>query len=214
MADFALFGEAVAQALGEELGKFLEVLKASRAGADHSALEGSPIAPTLYRWIRDRGRPYTGTPTALLEDLNAAADEETRRKRKWPPNPQALGRLLRRIGPALRRLGVLIEHGRVGHDRTKTVTITYTPARAGKTSSASSAGAQNAPSDTDLPADDASSATSSARRPHPERSSAPNVHGSNGVTGGADDADDVSRAFAGQGEWAIRNGVTEEGDIE
>ena len=84
MADFALFGEAVARALGTKPGQFLEVLKASPAGADHAALEGSPIAPTLYRWIRARGAPFTGTPTSLLGELNATANWRAIAEEIWP----------------------------------------------------------------------------------------------------------------------------------
>ncbi len=54
MADFAIFGEAVARALGEAPGQFLEILLATRSGADQDALQGSPLALSFFRWVQDR----------------------------------------------------------------------------------------------------------------------------------------------------------------
>ena len=66
MADFAVFGEAVARALGTPPGRFLEVLAGTRSNADQDALQGSPLALTLYEWIKDGGT-FTGTYTMLGE---------------------------------------------------------------------------------------------------------------------------------------------------
>src|SRR5688572_25324394 len=122
MADFATFGEAVARALGAEPGRFLHVLFATRKAADQSALEGSVLAKSLFDWVREVGR-FVGTYTQLLGVLNAAADDDARKKKVWPTTPTALSGQVRKISPALRRLGVDVSHVKVGHEKTRTVNI-------------------------------------------------------------------------------------------
>jgi hypothetical protein len=137
MADFAVFGEAVARALGEPPGRFLEVLRAARAGTGQDALEGSAVARTFLDWIRQR-RTFTGTYTELLGHLSDAV--AGRKPANWPRTAQALSGLIRRITPSLRRLGVTIAHAKVGHARTRIVTVTYDPVAARGPSSAPPAG--------------------------------------------------------------------------
>jgi hypothetical protein len=223
MADFAVFGEAVARALGEEPGRFLDVLLATRSGADQDALQGSAVARTFYEWVQTH-RTFTGTSTTLLGELNAAADAEDRKQKNWPKNAQALGGQLRKIAPALRRLGVDIRHDTVGHAKTRTVFINYDPEKARGTSSASSAGGTNPFPSGNLSADDPGPSTSSATRPQSPTSSAgeasspksaddvhadadaprtipssaPNNLSHKGVQYLADDADDVSQAVSGE----------------
>jgi hypothetical protein len=222
MADFAVFGEAVARALGEKSGRFLEILLTTRSRADQDALLGSPVARTLFQWLRKQ-KTFTGTYTILLEELNAEADADTRKRKNWPVNPQSLSGLVRRISPALRRVGVDITHTTVGRAKTRTVTITYNPAKGCKTSSASSATADNLFGEQDLSADDPPTATSSAHCPHSGTPSAPsdrdtlfadgvptsaddvrtmgssalNSQSHKGVKRPADDADDVFQAVSG-----------------
>lgn len=137
MADFALFGEAVARVLGEPPGRFLEILRVARAGTDQDALEGSAVAQTFLEWIRHH-RSFNGTYTELLGHLSAAV--EGRKPANWPRTAQALSGLIRRITPSLRRLGVTITHAKVGHTRTRVVTMTYDPTAARGPSSAPPAG--------------------------------------------------------------------------
>ena len=56
MADFAVFGEAVARALGTPPGRFLEVLAGTRSNADQDALQGSPLALTRTNGSRSGAR--------------------------------------------------------------------------------------------------------------------------------------------------------------
>jgi hypothetical protein len=156
--------------------------------------------------------------------LNAVADADARKQKGWPKNAQALSGLIRRISPALRRLGVGITHDTFGHAKTRTVIICYDPAKARGTSSASSAGGANPFNSVDLSADDAGTVTSSAARPqsptpsalfdndlsvaddvHADADavrtiplSAPNCREDKGVKRSADDADDVLQPVSGE----------------
>jgi len=153
MADFALFGEAVARFLGAEPGHFLGLLRDARGGADQAALEDSPIAALLVRFVRDRG-VFTGTATELLDALAVAADDQTRRRRDWPGTPTVLSGLLRRLGSALRRFGIGIAFTKVGHARTRTVILTYRSAGAEDRPSAAPAPPGNLFTESGLSADD------------------------------------------------------------
>jgi hypothetical protein len=161
MADFAVFGEAVARALGEAPGHFLDVLRVARSGADADAIEGSSAAQVLVHWIRAR-HWFRGTSTQLLGELNTAAAPGARRQSNWPTNAQALGGLVRRITPALRRLGVTVRHEKVGHERTRITTITFDPAAAGHSPSASPPSAGKLSARRDFRADDVMEPISSA----------------------------------------------------
>ncbi len=50
-------------------------------------------------------KAWDGPAKELLDLLNIGASEETKRSRTWPKTPQAMGMLLVRICPVLRRLG-------------------------------------------------------------------------------------------------------------
>lgn len=196
LADFALFAEAVGRALGGAPGRMLELLRGSRAEADQTAVQGSPVARALLRCL-EQSRAFEGTATALLDRLNKLAQETERRQPNWPKTPQALSGLLKRIAPALRRLGVEVEHTRVGHQNTRTLVIRYAPDRAGRRPSASSAGAPDLFDSGGAGADDQ---RPSADDPRTVPSSALEAPARQGAGAVADAADDVSQVFAGAGD--------------
>ena len=222
LADFAVFGEAVARVLGERPGRFLDVLRANRAAADGDALDGCAAARALVPWARGRGA-FAGTYTQLLAGLAAAAGPDARAEAGWPRTAAALGRQVHALAPALRRLGVHVAHARVGHDRARTVTVTWDPVTACMVPSAPSApsavnagppdsrasgadGTRPVPPSADRPpypppADAAGGADGvpvGADGSHGVLPSAPNGRPRQDVTGGADGADGSPQAVAGQ----------------
>lgn len=124
MADFAVWGEAVSRAVGNDAGKFIAVLNTVRAQADQMALESSPLALAVYQFAKDRVT-WTGTCTNLLAEVNAQVDAETRRLRCWPSNANSLGGKLKIIAQPLARIGVDVWSHRNGKDRTRVVSLSY-----------------------------------------------------------------------------------------
>ena len=122
MADFARWVTAAEPALGLPAGTFVACYRDNRAGAVHLTLESSPLS-TLVIDISVDG--FEGTATELLARLNALADEGVRKQRDWPKAPNVLSGRLRRLAPALRRVGVFVEFPR--GSETRTVSISTSP---------------------------------------------------------------------------------------
>jgi hypothetical protein len=121
MADFARFVTAAEPALGLESDAFITAYRDNRSGAVQLTLESSPLSTPV---ITLAATGFEGTATELLEQLNALVSEETRKQRGWPKQPHTLGGRLRRLGPALRRVGVKIDFERsAGGVRTRKIRI-------------------------------------------------------------------------------------------
>ncbi|WP_051913689.1 toprim domain-containing protein [Thermorudis peleae] len=155
MADFARWAVA---ALGEELGaQFLARYCENRRETGTTVLDASPLAAAILAML-ETGGDWRGTAQELLDDLEAQADEETRRKRErmrsWPKTARGLAGEVRRLAPALRQHGVAVEFVREGHDRRRLIVLARAKAGAQPSaSSASSAHAANPHPDADLAAD-------------------------------------------------------------
>lgn len=140
MADFVRWAVA---ALGDELSEqFLMRYMENRREAGITTLEASLLAAAIIALMETTGE-WQGTAHDLLDELDAQADEETRRKRErtraWPKTPRGLAGELRRLAPALRQHGIAIEFARTGHERQRIILLMRE--HGGTEPSASSAGA-------------------------------------------------------------------------
>jgi hypothetical protein len=126
MADAARWVTAAEPAFGWSTGSFIDAFFTSRAEAHQVILESSPLTPIL---IPLASEGFEGTCTALLDRLNARAEDERRRARAWPKNAQSLSGKLRRLAPALRANGIDIEldNRLPGGTRTRIVTLRAAP---------------------------------------------------------------------------------------
>lgn len=151
MADFARWAVA---ALGKDSG-VLERYFDNRATAASTALEASLVAEAILAFMAER-ESWEGTATELLDGLNAAADEETRRRRErlqaWPKTGRGLSGELRRLAPALRAQGFEVRFQRVGREGRRIVTLEKKGTQP-SVPSAPSARAQDPHRDADLGAD-------------------------------------------------------------
>jgi hypothetical protein len=120
MADFARFVTAAEPALGLERGAFAAAYRSNRSGAVALTLESSLVAAPVST-LAVTG--FEGTATELLKELADLVSEETRKQRGWPKQPHQLSGRLRRLAPALRRVGVQVEFDRIGHARTRTIRV-------------------------------------------------------------------------------------------
>lgn len=108
MADFAMWIEAAASALGWDKGDFVEVYADHQTSAHELALEASLLAPVVRAFAAEKTF-WEGTASELLELLTARVLEAMRREPRWPKDGARLSGALRRLAPNLRAVGVRIE---------------------------------------------------------------------------------------------------------
>ena len=112
MADFARLGEAMAQALGEPEGRFVELFAANRRQSTARSLDASPVGSAIREMADAKLDPiiFDGTMKRLLDDLEGYRPSGE----AWPKTPRGLGDALRRQRPALKTLGITVEIGPAG----------------------------------------------------------------------------------------------------
>jgi len=128
MADFCAFSLAALPAFGDGWDEkaFLAILRAHRERAAEKTAESNQVARALREiadqlWNEETG--WKGTPGDLLKLLNAHVREADRDRRQWPVDTIRLGGRLRASAAALRVLGLDVQIGNVGRNKTTLVTI-------------------------------------------------------------------------------------------
>lgn len=104
MADFARLGVAVERVAGWEPGSFLEAYNANREESSQAVLEESNIVPILSHFLDNNVGRFQGTATELLDALGEYFPEKLR-----PRTPSTLSALIRRLAPALRSAGFVVD---------------------------------------------------------------------------------------------------------
>lgn len=139
MADFARLACAAAPAFGWTAEEMLHALEGNRADAIEAVIEADPVAVAVRSLLPadNDGKPlpyanWTGTATALLEEVNRRVLVEAQRERGYPKDAARLSARLKRIAPALRRAG--IEVGTVREAGTGQRTVMLTPVTASSAS--------------------------------------------------------------------------------
>jgi hypothetical protein len=112
MADFALWGMAVAPALGWTDTDFLDAYAQNSEHAQSAVLENDTLAAALVAFIGAH-REWYGTASKLLSTLPAPNPIDP----AWPKTAGALGQRLSRLAPALKTRGIEIEQVRTSHER-------------------------------------------------------------------------------------------------
>jgi hypothetical protein len=82
---------------------------------------------------------FEGTAKDLLRQLNEFMQGKPHPGRGWPRTPKGMGNALRRIAPALRKLGYTVEFGSAGRGKDKRLEITIETEFSGSRKSAKSA---------------------------------------------------------------------------
>ncbi len=119
MADFARWGAAASVAIGRTAEEFLDAYRANIGRQNDAAIESSPIAGALIRFMEYQVEgEWNGTAGELLSELEARATDLkiNTRARGWPKNAVWVGRRLRDVMPNLLARGVAVEEkqGRMG----------------------------------------------------------------------------------------------------
>ena len=107
MADYAVWGEAVARGLGWGTETFVTTYNENRKEAAEVMLEDSPVADALLQLARSE--PSLTTPVSELHArLTRNAGKRIAASAGWPKTPIMFARELRRIAPQLRLQGLCI----------------------------------------------------------------------------------------------------------
>jgi hypothetical protein len=120
MADFALWGMDIAEALGYKANDFLNAYAANVQLQNESALEESPVAQAILAFLSEEKTEWEGTSSDLLLELEGRAQELriNTRSKEWPKGANVLSRRLREVIPGLRRAGTIILEQRTNRTRT------------------------------------------------------------------------------------------------
>jgi hypothetical protein len=220
MADFAVWCEGAAPAFGWKPGEFLAAYEDNRTAASNLALQ-SLLAESVQKLA-----PWTGTATALLEELEEQFEVETDgririkpKPKDWPSAPNALSGMLRKIQPNLRKVGIDVSFDR-GKDKKRTKQISLsridsTQSEDGQknpsTSTAPSAAA-NYPTNPSLFTNGVADDGIAAKEPHRPASSAAaseKPQENQGIFHASDDADDADDGLPllSDGDPSQKNGA-------
>jgi hypothetical protein len=123
MADFCLWVEAAAPALGWQRGDFHKLYSGNREEATVAALEHSPVTRyvlALKDWTTEG---WEGTATELLAEIDQRAEAEHKRQDGWPRTARGMSNVIRSLAPALRDVGLDVTFGREAHTRVRGRTI-------------------------------------------------------------------------------------------
>ncbi|NCJ05169.1 hypothetical protein GS597_01270 [Synechococcales cyanobacterium C] len=122
MADYADFSihATTANALGHN--DWLRAFNESRELARQVVLEASPIAEAIDLMITRDG-DFKGTSSVLLKKLEAFAEDSVVRSRAWPRASNSLSRMLNRLKPDLRAVGIEVSDTRQGGTGARLIAI-------------------------------------------------------------------------------------------
>ena len=118
MADFTVWGCAIAEALGRTKEEFLKAYYANIGRINRTALEESPVGLCLISLMATR-ESWEGSPTKLYNELEmfASVHSVDVKSKFWVKTPRALGKRLRLILPNLREVGIMVEMVRTSDGR-------------------------------------------------------------------------------------------------
>lgn len=110
MADFTLWGCAIAEALGYSKDEFLNAYMDNIGEQHDEAILESPVA-SMVMVLMEASDEWEGSPSDLLEVLTTKAEEEklTTKGRSWPKAPAILSRRLNEAKTNLAEKGVMVE---------------------------------------------------------------------------------------------------------
>jgi hypothetical protein len=130
MADFARWGEAIAQAMGYEPGQFINAYRRKLGEQTEEVLVAHPLGLAVLSLMELRDE-WRGKPTKLLNEVNAIAAKQNLdvKSEYWPKNASWLTRRLKEIETILEQEGIKIDYG---HGKERIITLSKVKAELGE----------------------------------------------------------------------------------
>jgi len=118
MADFAVWGCAIAEAIGYPQADFLAAYGGNQQVRNDEALQASPVAVMVLALMEDR-EEWKGTASQLLTELEKLTGQHgvNTQSKDWPKAANALSRELNKVRTNLAVAGIGIERGSEGTHR-------------------------------------------------------------------------------------------------
>jgi len=118
MADFALWGCAVARAMGYADEEFLGAYRSNADARNEEALQASPVA-AMVQELTCEWPEWEGSPSELLAELDRLAEEHhvNQRAPAWPKAPNVLSRRINEVSHNLAEAGIEVTARRDGSRR-------------------------------------------------------------------------------------------------
>jgi hypothetical protein len=142
MADFAEWVTRCETGLPWDAGELLDDYNANTNNAIEAGLDGDYLGVAIREILDQKGGHYSDTPTALVNKMREVSPESSE---KYLPTTRTLAGKLRRLGPALRKVGISWDYDPSGDART------YTIDRSLKEASKASVASGNDPENEKLP---------------------------------------------------------------
>lgn len=110
LADFAAWGFAITEALGDDGNRFFDILYRHVKDKAAMALDFHPFGVAIQKLMGET-EEWEGTAGDLLKRLGAVADQEgiDTDARLWPGSPSWVGRRLQEVKTDLREIGIVVE---------------------------------------------------------------------------------------------------------
>jgi hypothetical protein len=123
MADFAIWGRAIAEALGYTQDAFVKAYDENMRQQNEEAIREHPVATVVRAFMNDK-EEWMGTSSELLKQLEDIAPSERvdLRQKQWPKAANVLSRRLNEAKTNLANVGISIDFG---HARQRYITIKH-----------------------------------------------------------------------------------------
>jgi hypothetical protein len=115
MADFAVWGESLARAMGYDNMQFMDAYYDNQGKLNVEAVEASSLGRAIVKFTEEHA-DWEGSPADLMSRLNIIAESENLNINGnwWPKSPRSLSRKLKPLTSNLREgMGIDVAFGRV-----------------------------------------------------------------------------------------------------
>jgi primase-polymerase (primpol)-like protein len=119
MADFAVWGCAIAEAIGYTQQQFLDAYLTNIKGQNEGVLEESLVATAIRKFL-DNKIKWEGTPSQLLKELAIMAETlgiNTEKEKDWPKAANVFSRRINELKTNLAEDGIQVSRGEKNKER-------------------------------------------------------------------------------------------------
>ena len=159
MADFAALACRASRGLGWGPEAVLGAMERNRHAAVEAVVDSDPMSDALRDVLKREGvegldgeGEWRGTASALLPLLTAAVSDDVRRERSWPKDATRLSGRLRRLAPALHRIGLEVTLPETGGRAGREIVIRQRSERSQRSTQSGTRGNGNAEYGASVPA--------------------------------------------------------------